>query len=99
MVTEGQTQSDKILQLAVNKEGAISGNFHDTLTDKVTAVKGAVDKKSQRVAFRPADSETPVAECGLWNLTQDTLNLLVHADKDRCETRGLVRLKEPESQN
>ncbi len=98
MVTEGQTKADKVLQLAVNKEGVVRGNFHDTLTDKVTPVAGAVDKESQRVAFRPADAQTPVAECGLWNLTQDTLDLLVHLDKDRVETRALVRLQESESE-
>ena len=98
VVTEGQTKADKVLQLAVNKEGAIRGNFHDTLTDKVAPVVGAVDKESQRVAIRPADGQAPVVECGLWNLTQDTLDVLVHLDKDRVETRALVRLQQPDSE-
>jgi hypothetical protein len=98
VVSEGQTKADKVLQLAVNKEGAIRGNFHDTLTDKVTPVVGAVDKENQRVALRPADAQAPVVECGLWNLTQDTLDVLVHLDKDRVETRALVRLQEPDAE-
>ena len=34
----GQTKTDKVLQLALNKEGVIRGNFQDMLTDKVTPV-------------------------------------------------------------
>jgi hypothetical protein len=49
------------------------------------------------VAIRPAgEGKTLVAECGLWNLTQDTVPMLVHLDKDRTEQRTLVRLTEPE---
>ncbi len=98
MGEEEQTRSDKVIQLAVNKEGVIRGNFHDTLTDKVVSVVGAVDKNTQRVALRPADAETPVVECGLWNLTQESLNVLVHFGQERVETRGLLRLDEPQDE-
>ena len=47
-----QTQTDKVIQLAVNKEGVIRGNLHDALADKVIPVVGAVDKKTQRVAVK-----------------------------------------------
>lgn len=97
LLAQGQTTSDKVLQLAVNKEGSLRGNLHDALTDKVTQLVGAVDKKSQRVAFRPAGSDWPVVECGLWNLTQDSLQVLIHFDKDRAEPRTLVRLSPPDS--
>jgi len=94
VVTEGQTQPEKTLQLAVNKAGAIRGNVFDSLADSVVPVQGAVDKKSQRVALRLTGKPDLVAECGLWNLTQDSLTLLVHFGPERTETRGLIRLRD-----
>lgn len=94
VVTKDQERADRVLQLAVNREGVIRGNFHDTLTDSVSQVVGSVDRESQRVAFRPADKETPLVECGLYNLTQETLTVLIHFDKDRTEERTLIRLEE-----
>jgi hypothetical protein len=95
VVTEGQQNTDKVLQLAVNKEGAIRGNLNDVLTDQLVQVAGSVDRESQRAAFRPADKDTPLVECGLYNLTQEALTILVHFDKDRTEQRTLIRLEEP----
>ena len=40
-----QTQTDKVVQLALNKEGVIRGNLQDSLTDKVMPVVGAVNKE------------------------------------------------------
>ena len=96
IVSEGQENSDKILQLAVNKEGVIRGNLHDRLTDQIVQVTGSVDRKTQRAAFRPSEKETPIAECGLFNLTQNGLTILVHFDKDRVEQRTMIRLEQPE---
>jgi hypothetical protein len=96
LVSEGQTSSDKIIQLAVNKQGIIRGNLHDRLTDSVIEIVGSVDKETQRAAFQPADKELPIAECGLYNLTQNAVTLLVHFDAERSEQRSLIRLEQPE---
>jgi hypothetical protein len=98
VVSEGQEASDKILQLAVNKDGVIRGNLHDKLTDQIIAVVGSIDRESQRAAFRPENKEFPVAECGLYNLTQSALNILVHLDEGQTEQRSLIRLEEPEEE-
>ena len=92
IVNEGQTKSDKTIQLAVNKDGMIRGNLILDLTDQVIPVSGTVDKETQRVALRLEDKEEIVIEAGLYNLTQDVLTVLVHFGKDRQEERGLVRL-------
>jgi hypothetical protein len=99
VVTDGQNTSDKILQLAVNKEGVIRGNFHDKLTDQVIAVVGSVDRESQRTAFRPENKDFPVVECGLYNLTQNALTMLVHQSEGKTEQRSLIRLEEPADSN
>ncbi len=46
-----QTKSDVSIQLAVNKQGIIRGNYTDTATNKNQVVQGSVDKQTQRVAF------------------------------------------------
>lgn len=93
-----QTQTDKVVQLAVNKEGVIRGNFQDFLTDKVTPVAGAVDKKTQRVALKLEGVDSLVVETGLYNLTNDEVPVLAHFGPDRQELRTLIRLQQPEGQ-
>ena len=93
-----QTQSDRVVQLALNKEGVVRGNLQDSLADKVLPVVGAVDKKTQRVAVRLEGNESLVVETGLYDLTNDEVPILVHFGPDRQETRTLIRLKRPEDQ-
>jgi hypothetical protein len=93
---EGQTHTDKVLQLAVNRDGAIRGNYQDVLTDKVTPVIGSVDKTSQRVSLKLEGNDELVIETGLYNLTNDEVPVLVHFSPDRQEGRVLIRLKQPE---
>lgn len=93
-----QTQTDKAVQLALNKEGAIRGNLQDFLTDKVTPIVGAVDKETQRVALRLEGNDSIVVETGLYNLTNDEVPVLVHYGPDRQESCTLIRLQSPEEQ-
>lgn len=93
-----QTNTEKTLQLAVNKEGVIRGNLHDTLIDKVIPVTGAVDKKTQRVAVKMEGNDSVVMETGLYNLTNDEVPVLLHFSADRQEKRTLIRLKPPADQ-
>jgi hypothetical protein len=95
---EGQTQTDKLLQLAINRDGTIRGNFQDVLTDKITPVHGAVDKTTQRVSMKLEGNDTLIVETGLYNLTNDEVPILVHFGPDRQEGRVLVRLKNPEAE-
>lgn len=99
VVTEPtQTQTDRVVQLAVNKEGAIRGNFHDFLTDKVTPVTGSVDKESQRVCLKLEGNDEMIVETGLYNLTNDEVPVLVHFSAERQEARTFIRLKKPEGE-
>lgn len=89
---------ERVLQIAVNKDGVIRGNFHDLLTDTVTPIVGAVDRKSQRVSMRLQGNDAVVIEAGLYNLTKDEVPVLIHFGPDRQETRTLVRLQQPTEQ-
>ncbi|MCC6491391.1 MAG: hypothetical protein IT424_00030 [Pirellulales bacterium] len=93
---EGQTQTDKVIQLALNRDGVIRGNYQDVMADKVTPIVGAVDKATQRVSMKLEGNDQLVLETGLYNLTNDEIPVLVHFGPDRQEGRVLIRLKQPE---
>jgi hypothetical protein len=95
-IPQGQANPDKLVQLAINKGGVIRGNLQDGLSDQVVQLQGAVNKETQRVAFYPSSNPAVVIECGLWNLTQDSLSVLVHFDAKRTEQRTLVRMEAPQ---
>ena len=92
-----QAKSDVSIQLAVNKQGVIRGNYTDNATNKNQVVQGSVDKKTQRVAFTVGDNTTNVIETGLYNLTKDEAPCLLHFGSDRTEQWLLVRLQNPEA--
>ena len=74
-----------VIQLAVSKEGIISGTMYNSKTDQAYTVQGQVDQETQRVAFRLGESDSIVIESGLYNLTQDDAPVLVHFGADRVE--------------
>lgn len=93
-----QTSSHLVMQLAMNKKGVIRGNIYNQVTDKVQQLEGAVDNQTQRVAFRITGDKDNTIECGLWNLTQESLPILVHEGKDKTLTRTLIRLSDPKDE-
>jgi hypothetical protein len=94
----GETKSVVTIQLAVNKQGVLRGNYTDTETNKTQTIQGSVDKKTQRVAFTVGDNTANVVETGLYNLTKDEAPCLIHFGSDRTEQWLLVRLTKPEGQ-
>jgi hypothetical protein len=92
---EKDVEPTRIVQLAVSKEGIISGTLYNTETDKTQSVQGKVDKDTQRVAMRVGESEDLVVETGLYNLTQQEAPLLVHFGAGKVENWLLVRLEDP----
>ncbi len=92
---EKDVEPNRIIQLAVNKEGIVSGTLYNTETDLTQSVQGKVDKDTQRVAIRVGDSEDLVAETGLYNLTQDQAPVLVHFGAEKVENWLFVRLEDP----
>jgi hypothetical protein len=83
------------MQLALSKQGVISGTLKNTLTGKVQALEGMADKESQRVAWGVVDQERPIMETGLANLTQDTSAALIHFADGQTQQWLMVRIPEP----
>ncbi len=91
-----RTKSDVTIQLAINKQGMIRGNYSNTSTGETKVIQGSVDKKTQRVAFTVGDNRSEVVETGLYNLTKDEAPALIHFSAERTEQWLLVRLKNPD---
>ena len=85
------------LQLAVSKQGVISGTFQNTATNTVKAVEGMVDKQTQRAAWTAEGESRPLMETGIANLTQDSTAVLVHFPDNTTQRALLVRLEQPGS--
>ena len=96
-VSAGENDVDptRIVQLAVSKEGIVSGTLYNTETDETQTIQGQVDKETQRVAVRFGESEDIVVETGLYNLTQAEAPVLVHFGPEKVESWLLVRLDDP----
>ncbi len=96
LVQKEQSDPNYVMQLAVNKSGALGGNYTDLVSGTTRPIQGAVDKKTQRVAWTIGNNKTTVGETGLYNLTQDEAPALIHIGKDKTQQWLLVRLKQPE---
>ena len=83
------------LQLAVSKQGELSGTFQNTATDTAQEIEGMVDKETQRAAWVPKGKKSPIMETGISNLTQDTTPALVHFADGTTQQWLMVRLDKP----
>ncbi|HEX4140623.1 MAG TPA: hypothetical protein VHY09_09770 [Candidatus Methylacidiphilales bacterium] len=87
------------MQLAISKEGAISGTMQNMATGEVQTLQGMADKVSQRSAWTVAGQQRPLIETGISNLTQDTAPVLIHFADGQPQQWLLVRLDEPKEGN
>jgi len=97
LVQEGKTEPSAVTHMAISKSGMIRGNYYKPATKTDYVLRGAVDKKTQRVAGMPGDQKEIVFVVGLQNLTQDVTPILVFPSKDKAQQWLMVRLKSPEA--
>ena len=91
---ENDKNPSRVVQLAVDKDGLVSGTMVNKTTNQVYPIQGRVDKETQRVAFTIGDAKDVVFETGIYNLTQQQTPVLVHGD-GREETYLMLRLEQP----
>lgn len=99
-ITQGnESDSHRVVQLAVNKNGIISGTYYNRENGHVHPVTGRVDERSQRAAWSFADGEheSIVFETSIYNLTKSEASMMVHFGPGAEETQvwHLVRLEQP----
>jgi hypothetical protein len=92
--SESAAQSNMFVQLALSKDGLISGTFYNTTTNEVYELEGSINRESQRVFWKIADNiGSPVVEAGLYNLTQMEVPVQVHFSNGVVQERLLVRVE------
>ncbi len=84
-----------VIQIALSKDGLVSGIWYDRQTDTTEAVEGRVDPQTQRLAIRKIDQGDVVLEVGLYNLTQPATSALLHFGTLQSQVRFLTRLDLP----
>lgn len=87
------------LQLALSKDGVISGTYINDTTHTVQPVQGLVDRTSQVAVWHviSPDHQTPILETGIENLTEGETPVLVHFPDGTTQTWLLVRMQQPEN--
>ena len=80
------------LQLAVSKQGVLSGTLQNTATNSVQSIEGMVDKQTQRAAWTATGKLRPLMEAGVANLTRDTTPALLHFADGTTQQWLLVRI-------
>jgi hypothetical protein len=82
-------------QLAVNKDGEVSGAYSNTLTGESSPVTGRVDFESQRVAWRTGDADSTALEANLAGFTKEFTPVFVHYGTGLTQEWLLVRMDDP----
>lgn len=98
LVEPGQTQSNMMMQLAINKSGVLHGNYYNQLTNESSEIYGALDKKTQRVSWTIGTNPQTVFDAGLSDLTGQDSSVLVHYSPTNTQRMTLVRMQQPQAQ-
>jgi len=85
-----------ILQLALSKDGLVSGVWFNRATGATSDVEGRVNAETQRLALRKPDQPDVVLEVGVYNLTQIATPCLIHFGTMQTQTWYLTRLEAQE---
>ncbi len=93
----GQAKATELVQLAVSKDGILSGTLLNQQTGQARPLQGRVEQATQKAAWCFADSPTDalVVETSLYNLTEPECTALAHLDAVSTEVWQLVRLEQP----
>lgn len=94
---QGVTTTPNVyLQMALNKDGLLSGTYYNTLTDETHEAEGVVDQKSQRAAWKVVDNDSsPILETGIYDLTESEVPVRVNFQDGRTQDMMLIRLEDP----
>jgi hypothetical protein len=94
----GANQANELVQLAVSKDGILSGTLLNQQTGQARPLQGMVEQATQKAVWCFADSPTDalVVETSLYNLTEPECTALAHLDAVNTEVWQLVRLQQPQ---
>lgn len=88
-------QSNRFMQLAVNRNGEIDGVLYNAATDTAQTLTGMVDPKTQMASWSMADrADSPIASTGIYNLTEAETSINVHFTDGTDQNWTLVRVQQ-----
>lgn len=93
MVQGEETNATQFFQLAVNKQGIITGEYYNAMTGETEKLAGAVDKQTQMAAWTVGAGNTVVYQAGIANLTKDETTVVIHYGTEKTQQMTLVRIK------
>jgi hypothetical protein len=96
---DGVVDKNMLVQLAVTKDGVISGTVLNEATGATFDIAGSVDKQTQRAAWTYVDEtgKKIAMETSVFNLTQPESTALLQNGPDDMKVVQLVRLEEPKA--
>ena len=94
MVRNEQQHPQLILQLAVNEQGILRGNYTDEVTENTSPIHGSRGQADAARRLDRGDNKTTVMEAGLKNLTESEAPALIHKN-GKTDHWLLVRLENP----
>jgi hypothetical protein len=97
LVRPGQSQGTSLLQLAVNKEGAVRGTYYDEISDSSHILQGSVNTQNQMVDWTVGQSGRVTFQAGLDDLTQSSTPVALQFPGGRVAYATLLRQSAGES--
>jgi hypothetical protein len=94
LAPQSQKEATAMLQISISKSGAVRGSYFDVVSDEGHPVQGAIDKKTQRMAFTVSNGKT-VFETQLTDLTQASGEVSLHFPDGTAADWNLVRYDAP----
>ncbi len=92
------SSSSMVIQLAVDRQGDLSGTYYNQTTDNATGLIGRVDPQTQQAYWSLAGTTTaPMMMTGAYNLTQSIVPVKVYFADGSSQNWVLVRLNQPNS--
>lgn len=91
LVRPGQAQGTSLLQLAINKEGAVRGTYYDEISDASHILQGSVNSQTQMIDWTVGESGKVTFQAGLDDLTQTSAPVALQFASGRTTYATLVR--------
>ncbi|HTQ38139.1 MAG TPA: hypothetical protein VMJ32_03875 [Pirellulales bacterium] len=89
----GQDEAHLIVQLAVDKQGKLAGNYYDVLSDQANFLQGVLESTSQKGTFHIGEKERATFETSLAELTSEVTPLLVKYGDGHSQSWLMVRIQ------
>jgi hypothetical protein len=94
-----EKDASALVQLAVNKQGQLRGNYYDVVSGQDQPIEGTLDKKTQRAAFKVSPGGKVSFETSLASLTRDGGTITLRFENGQARQWTLARFDNPAAQS